>query len=46
MAFWAAAGALLGLGSSIIGGAQQQSAARAANAEAKKIAKAQYKRAL
>jgi hypothetical protein len=46
MAFWAATGAILGLGSSIMGGMQQQSAARQANASAEKQAKQQYKRAV
>ena len=45
MAFWAAAGAILGLGSSIMGGMQQQSAAREANKLAEEQAKAQFARA-
>jgi Flp pilus assembly protein TadB len=45
MAFWAAAGAILGLGSSIMGGMQQQSAAREANELAEKQAQQQYARA-
>jgi hypothetical protein len=46
MAFWAAAGAVLGLGSSIFGGMQQQAAAREANELAEKQAKQQYRRAM
>jgi len=45
MAFWAAAGAVLGLGQGILGGMQQQSAAREANELAEAQAKAQFSRA-
>jgi hypothetical protein len=46
MAFWAAAGAILGLGQGILGGMQQQQAAQEANRLAEQMAKKQYRRAM
>jgi hypothetical protein len=46
MAFWAAAGAILGLGQGILGGMQQQQAAKEANKLAEQMAKKQYRRAM
>jgi hypothetical protein len=46
MAFWAAAGAILGLGQGILGGMQQQQAAQEANELAEQMAKKQYRRAM
>lgn len=46
MAFWAAAGAILGLGQGILGGMQQQQAAQEANKLAEQMAKKQYRRAM